>query len=87
MSDPTEPTVPPINLSPDSGLREGHTGGVGNFSVMRQDESAGAELAGGLSETAEPVGPTGPDPFDLDDAYPQGAELAGRLGPATPLDR
>lgn len=87
MSDPTEPTVPPTSMPPDSGLREGHTYGVGNFSVMRHDECAGAELAGGLSETVEPVIPAGPDPFDVDDAYPQGAELAGPLGRETPLDR
>jgi hypothetical protein len=78
MSDPTEPLP--------SGLREGHTDGLGNFSRMRHDESAGAELAGGLSEPIVPAGPIGPDPFDLDDAYPQGAELAGRLDPGTRPD-
>jgi hypothetical protein len=79
MSDPTEPVR--------SSLREGHTEGVGNFSRIRQDDSAGAELAGGLSEPLPPAGPAGPDPFDLDDAYPHGAELAGPVGDPAPPDR
>ena len=87
MSDPTAP-VPPTAASPgpDAGLREGHTDGLGNFSRMRQDDAAGAELAGGLSEAVMPTTPSGPDPFDLDEAYPQGAELAGPLDPASPPD-
>jgi hypothetical protein len=78
MSDPTSNTTMPTTDQSTSGLREGHTGGVGNFSVIRHDESAGAELAGGLADDAGP-GVAGPDPFDLDEAYPHGAELAGRL--------
>jgi hypothetical protein len=54
---------------------------------MRQDDSAGAELAGGLSDDVAPRVPSGPDPFDLDDAYPHGAELAGPIGPGSPPDR
>jgi hypothetical protein len=78
MNRPIDPTT--------AGLREGHTDGAGNFSRMRADESAGAELAGGLSDPVEPWRPSGPDPFDLDDAYPQGAELAGRAEDVTPTD-
>ena len=85
MSDPTARTTPPT--PPDGGLREGRTDGLGNFSRMRQDDSAGAELAGGISDDVAPQVPTGPDPFDLDDAYPHGAELAGPIGPGSPPDR
>jgi hypothetical protein len=84
MSDPTGPTLPTAaRPGPDAGLREGHTDGLGNFSRIRQDDSAGAELAGGLSEPVVPSTPSGPDPFDLDQAYPQGAELAGRIDRAS----
>ena len=72
----------PIDRTAD-GLREGHTDGACNFSQMRADDAVGAELAGGLSDAVEPWRPTGPDPFDLDDAYPQGN---GEFGPKTSLD-
>jgi hypothetical protein len=96
LSAPTDPTdtadslpapAAPRGTSPEAGLREGRTGDVGNFSVIRQDDSAGAELAGGLSDAEEPRVPSGPDPFDLDDAYPHGAEMAGRLDEAATPDR
>jgi hypothetical protein len=85
MSDPTERTTPPT--AADGGLREGRTDGLGNFSRMRHDASAGAELAGGISDEVAPSTPSGPDPFDFDDAYPHGAELAGPLGSPSPPDR
>lgn len=85
MSDPSERSMRPN--PPIGSLREGRTDGVGNFSRMRHDDAAGAELAGGISDDVAPWAPSGPDPFDFDDAYPHGAELAGPLGSASPPDR
>ena len=84
MSDPTRARTPGTTASTE-GLREGRTGDVGNFSVIRQDDSAGAELAGGLAD-APPARPPHPDPFDLDLAYPHGAEMAGPVEERRPAD-